>query len=108
MDQLEATVFAEDKEVRDIPDRLTRMDQAEDTTPMDAARTACADFTAIRKTILALSRQNSNIRSLAIALDQKRKAAASCQEPLDALQQTVQQSLIKTKIVNPRAILSPQ
>jgi hypothetical protein len=108
MDQLEATMSAEDQAVRDTLDRLVRMDQAKDTTLMDAARTAYADFTAIRKTILALSRENTNVRSLAIALDQKRKVAASCQEPLDALQQAVQQSLIRTKIVNPRAILGPQ
>ena len=87
MDQLEATMSAEDKEVRDNLDRLARMDQAKDTTLMDAARTAYANFTAIRKNILALSRENTNVRSLAISLDQKRKVAASCQEPLDALQQ---------------------
>jgi hypothetical protein len=108
MDELEAAMSAEDKTVRDNLDRLTQMDQAKDRTLVDAAKAAYEDFTAIRKNILSLSRENTNVRSLAISLDQKRKATALCQESLDALQQTVQQSLVKPKIVNPRAILGPQ
>jgi hypothetical protein len=108
MDQLEAAMSAEDKTVRDNLDRLAQMDQAKNRTLVDAAKSAYEDFAAIRKNILALSRENTNVRSLAISLDQKRKVTALCQESLDALQQVVQQSLIKPKIVNPRAILGPQ
>ena len=108
MDQLEAAMSAQDKEVRDGLDRLAQMEQAGDRALVDAAKAAYADFTLIRKNILALSRENTNVRSLAISLDRKQKVAALCQAPLDALQQVVQQSLIKPKIVNPRAILGPQ
>ena len=108
MDQLEGTMSAQDKGVRDNLDRLAQMDEAKDRTLVDAAKSAYTNFSAIRKTILALSRENSNVRSLAIALDQKRKVAALCQDPLDALQQIVQQSLIKPRVPNPRAILGPQ
>jgi hypothetical protein len=35
--------------------------------------------------IIALSRRNTNLRSLALSLDQKRTIAASCEERLRAL-----------------------
>ena len=108
MDELEAVMSVEDKEVRDNLDRLAQLDRSHDQAFVDAAKAAYADFTSIRKNILALSRENTNVRSLAISLDQKRKVTALCQDPLDALQQIAQQALVKQKIENPRAILGPQ
>ena len=60
---------------------------------LDAAWAAYKDFQAIHAEIVALSRRNTNIRSLALSLGQKRKMTAQCQEVLAALQKTVQQSL---------------
>lgn len=107
MDEFEAVMSAEDKEVRDNLDRLAQLDQSHGRTEMEAARTAYANFTSIRKNILALSRENTNVRSLAISLDRERKVAASCQDLLDALQRIAQQALVKQKMENPRAILGP-
>jgi hypothetical protein len=48
-----------------------------------------ARFSELRTQILALSRENTNVRSLAISLDQKRKAMWMCQDALHALQQEI-------------------
>jgi hypothetical protein len=39
--------------------------------------------------VIGLSRRNTNVRSLALALNQKRAAVAECEEPLHALQQAL-------------------
>jgi hypothetical protein len=47
----------------------------------------------INAEIVELSRQNSNIRSFALSLGQKRKMTAQCQDVLAALQETVRESM---------------
>jgi hypothetical protein len=54
-----------------------------------AAREAYADFQKVNAEVLVLSRRNTNVRSLAISLGQKRKLMAECQERLHALQEAV-------------------
>jgi hypothetical protein len=50
-----------------------------------AASGALDRFMALNAQIVALSRRNTNVRSLAISLDQKRKLIAPCEEALRAL-----------------------
>ena len=55
--------------------------------PRLAAATAALDrFMALNAEIIALSRRNTNVRSLALSLDQKRDLTAACEERLQALQ----------------------
>jgi hypothetical protein len=56
---------------------------------VEVAHTAYADFQKVHGEVLALSRRNSNVRSLAISLGQKRKSMAQCQDHLAALQEAV-------------------
>lgn len=51
-----------------------------------ASATALDRFMALNAQILALSRRNTNVRSLALSLDQKRKLTGPCEETLRALQ----------------------
>jgi hypothetical protein len=51
-----------------------------------AAGSALDRFMGVNAEILALSRRNTNVRSLALSLDQKRKVTAPCEETLHALQ----------------------
>jgi hypothetical protein len=44
---------------------------------------------------MKLSRQNDNVRSLALSLGQKRKTTVQCQEILAALEETIQGKVYK-------------
>lgn len=56
---------------------------------LTAASAALDDFLRIHAEILALSRRNTNVRSLALSLDQKRTLVAACEETLRALQEAL-------------------
>ena len=51
-------------------------------------------FSEIKAQIIKLSRENTNVRSLAISLNQKRKVMLMCQDALAALEQAIQQEPI--------------
>jgi hypothetical protein len=53
---------------------------------LEAARDALDRFMAVNVRIVDLSRQNSNVQSLALALGQRRTLSAACEERLNALQ----------------------
>jgi hypothetical protein len=82
MGALEAAMAREDAEVQQHLKEL----------PPEAAA-AYARFSTLRKQILKLSRENTNVRSLSLSLNQKRKLLLACQEPLAALEQQISQSI---------------
>ena len=89
MDELEARMTGDDQVVRkNLNDLATQQKLGEDPD-LQTALTAYARFGELRKQILALSRENTNVRSLAISLDQKRKAMFLCQDALASLQQAI-------------------
>ena len=63
---------------------------------LDAAWAAYKDLQHLNGDIVELSRQNSNVRSYALSLGQKRKMTAQCQGVLTALQEMVRQSMAYT------------
>jgi hypothetical protein len=54
-----------------------------------AAAAALDRFLSVNRDIVALSRRNSNVRSLALSLGQKRMLAASCEDSMRALQEAL-------------------
>ena len=54
-----------------------------------AAMAALDSFVARNSEIVALSRRNSNVRSLALSLGRKRAATAQCEDQLKALEQAL-------------------
>ena len=58
---------------------------------LTAAAAALDQFMAVNAQIVTLSRRNSNVRSLALALGQKRMLTAGCEETLHALQDSLAQ-----------------
>ena len=53
---------------------------------LDAAAAALKRFLELNTQIIALSRRNTNVRSLMLSLDEKRKMTLACQDNLRALQ----------------------
>ena len=89
MDELEARMTADDQIVRKDLDTLATHQTLSEDPDFKTATAAYARFSGLRKQILTLSRENTNVRSLEISLDQKRKAMFQCQDALASLQQAV-------------------
>jgi hypothetical protein len=89
MDALEARMADAAREVdRDLAE-LASMDGLRTDPDLELASKSFARFRELEKQILSLSRENTNVRSLSMSLDEKRKAMFRCQEALDALQQAI-------------------
>jgi hypothetical protein len=89
MDALEAQMAKEDKQVRKDLDGLATLPELSGDVDLATAVSRYTRFTKIKTQILALSRENTNVRSLAISLNQKRKTMLLCQEALIALKQAI-------------------
>jgi hypothetical protein len=89
MDELEALMATEDTQVRKSLDGLTALPRVSKDPELATAASRYAEFSNIRRQILALSRENTNVRSLSISLNQKRRVMLACQAALSALQQAI-------------------
>ncbi len=89
MDEMEAAMAAEDRMVRSNLENLAALPNLGGNTDLAAAMGRYARFSGLRAQILKLSRENTNVRSLAISLSQKRKAMLVCEDALSALEQAI-------------------
>jgi hypothetical protein len=89
MDKLEASMREEERHVREDLDALARSPSLDGDADLAAASASYARYGEIKGRILALSRENTNVRSLALSMGQERKAMVLCLEPLDALKQAI-------------------
>jgi len=89
MDEMEAQMTAEDRAVVKDLDDLGRFPDLRGDADLAAAISSHERFDALRTQILALSRENTNVRSLALSLNQKRKVMTVCQEALAALRAAI-------------------
>jgi hypothetical protein len=94
MDALEARMTKDDQEVHKDLDALAALPIFNADTDLAAALSAYARFSEVRAKIIPLSRENTNVRSLAISLDQKRKVMFLCQEALASLEQATSEEPI--------------
>jgi hypothetical protein len=94
MDELEALMTKEDQQVRGDLNGLAALQRFRGDPDLETAASDYARFTEVRGRILALSRENTNVRSLAISLGQKRKVLFLCQDVLSGLQQAILQEPI--------------
>jgi len=88
-DELEALMATEDAQVRKNLADLAALPTYSHAPELATATARYADFSTLKAQILALSRENTNVRSLSLSLNQKRKAMLLCQATLNALQQAL-------------------
>jgi hypothetical protein len=91
MTRLEAAMAASASAARSGLDTLGGLIPAEARPRLATARTALDHFMTIHAEIITLSRRNSNVRSLALSLGQKRTVTAKCEGILHALQEALAQ-----------------
>jgi hypothetical protein len=89
MDELEALMSREDRRIRNNLDGLTSLLKIDPNADLATAVSSYNRFNKIKTRILALSRENTNIKSLSISLNQKRKVMLLCQDTLNGLQQAI-------------------
>jgi len=87
MDQLEAAMAKQDETVRADLDRLSRLAGIHGDQDLATALWSYGQFSDLRKRILALSRENTNVLSTAMSLRAKRKIIVACHESLSALEE---------------------
>lgn len=89
MDQLESLMTQEDLKVRKDLAALRATPGPGGSSDWTSADSSYARFSTTRKEIMRLSRQNTNVRSLTISLNQKRTAFLLCQDALAALEKAI-------------------
>jgi hypothetical protein len=86
MDQLEATMNADLGRAQAAMAGLVALAGATEAAP---AQAQLERYLELQRQVLALSRENTNVKSLALSLGQKRTTQAVCLEVLAALQQAI-------------------
>jgi len=89
-DALEVLMATEDVQVQKNLADLAALPKFSNDPELTSATARYAEFSKIKSRILTLSRENTNVRSLSISLNQKRKVMLVCQDALGALQQAIQ------------------
>jgi D-Tyr-tRNAtyr deacylase len=95
MDEIEATIQMQDERVIQSMDALTYLKASKSKSMIDAVKAAYAEFWRIHMEVINLSRQNTNVRSLAMSLGQKRKVTVQCQDVLESLEKAIQSKVYK-------------
>jgi hypothetical protein len=89
MDELEEQMTKEDKEVRKDLGGLNAIQKLGGNPDLETVFSNYKRFSEVRRRILTLSRENTNVKSLTISLGQKRKVLFLCLDILTCLQQTI-------------------
>src|SRR5262245_9840523 len=86
MTRMEKEMATSESSARRAIDQLRALLPPASQGQLRAATAALDKFVDLNAQIITLSRRNTNVRSLALSLDEKRKLTTSCEESLQALQ----------------------
>jgi hypothetical protein len=89
MTRMEARMAASEAAARRVLEALAPLIAAASRPRLDAARAALDRFMAVHAEITALSRRNTNVRSLALTLNEKGPLTRACEESLRALREAL-------------------
>jgi hypothetical protein len=89
MDQMEVSMSQEETQIRKDLSGLAGLSKLASDPDLATATASFARYGELKARILPLSRQNTNVRSLALSLNQKRKAMTVCLDALNALKQEI-------------------
>jgi len=89
MDEMEARMAKEHMQIRKNLDELSALPVLKRNIDLAAAISSYARFGKIKAQIIVLSRENTNVKSLSISLNQKHKVMLLCQDVLNKLQQAI-------------------
>jgi hypothetical protein len=93
MDELEALMRKEDQEVtKDLKALATLLPGG--NSDLEKATSSYSRFTELKTQILKFSRENTNVRSLSISLNEKRKVTVLCQDALAGLEKAIEEERI--------------
>lgn len=97
MDELEVAMDEQDEAVKGALARLALVREVARNSDLRTASASYARFGELRTQILALSRENTNVRSTALLLREKREIFLVCQDILKGLEEAIQAELPNDK-----------
>lgn len=89
MDEMEGSMRGEEDEVHKDLDALRALRELDANADLQTAAAAWQRFREIKAQVIALSRENTNVRSLTMSLDRKRSAMLAAQQVLASLRQAI-------------------
>lgn len=97
MDALEARIAASAAQTRAALDAAQSAAPGTAKADLEQARAVFEEFMAVNAKVIALSRINSDVKSLALSMERKRMVAASCLDTLGGLQDSINERLSKAR-----------
>lgn len=98
MDEFEAQFAAEDQKIHENFAALSALLPPGEKSQMEMATSKYAEFEQLKTQIIKLSRANTDVKAVALALNEKRKSMLACQDALVALEHAIQAEPITTTI----------
>jgi uncharacterized protein YqiB (DUF1249 family) len=103
MDEFEVQLATLDRKVRENLAALSALLVESDKSNIETTISRYAEFEELKSRIIELSRQNTDLRAVAIALKEKRQAMLACQDALVALEHAIRTKPITSTIPSGRS-----